>query len=74
MMMRTTFLDHLAGELRRGKSPACRRAIGRCLSAMQERFERGEFESPSRAEAEFRKLVDAESACREDQTNPVGAR
>jgi hypothetical protein len=40
---------------------------------MKERFERGEFESPSRAEAEFRKLVDAESACREHQTKSLGA-
>jgi hypothetical protein len=72
-MMRTTFLDHLAGQFRWGKSPACRRAIGRCLTAMKERFERGEFESPSRAEAEFRQLVDAESACHEDQTKSVGS-
>jgi hypothetical protein len=40
---------------------------------MKERFERGEFESPSRAEAEFRKLVDAESSCREAQTKPVSS-
>jgi hypothetical protein len=72
-MMRTTFLDHLAGQLRWGKSPACRRAIWRCLTAMKEPFERGEFESPSRAEADFRKSVDAESACREDQMKSVGS-
>ena len=71
-MMPTTFLHHLAGQLRWGKSPACR-AIGRCLTPMNERFERGEFESPSRAEAEFRKLVGAESACREDETKSVGS-
>jgi hypothetical protein len=68
MMTEPTFLDYLTGELRRGKSPACRRAISPCLTAMKNRFERGEFESQSRAEAEFRNLVEAEDACRERQT------
>jgi ribosomal protein L29 len=61
--MNTEFLDHLAEQLRVGKSAACRRAIARILTAMKERCERDEYVSKSEAELAFRELVDGESLC-----------
>lgn len=62
--MSAEFLDRLGEQLRAGRSPACRRAISRILTTMQERWDKGEFESQSVAEATFRKLVDNEPICR----------
>jgi len=56
-VMSTEFLDHLAEQLRSGKSAACRRAILRILSTMKERWQRGEYESKAEAERAFRELV-----------------
>ena len=67
MVMSAEFLDHLAEQLRAGKSPACRRAIARILTTMQKRWEKGEFESQAVAEAAFRKLVDNEPICRKGE-------
>ena len=61
--MDTGFLDRLASQLKCEKSAACRRAIQRLLAFMKERCELGEFESHTEAEAEFRRLVDAEEGC-----------
>ena len=61
--MDTRFLDQLAQHLLKGKSPACRRAIGRLLTEMKERCERDEYESQAEAERTFRKLVDTEPTC-----------
>jgi hypothetical protein len=62
--MDTAFLDQLAEHLRKGKDPACRRAIGRILTAMKERWERSEFSSQSEAEKAFRNRIAAEPACK----------
>ena len=62
--MDTAFLDQLAEHFRKGKSPACRRAIGRILTAMKEQWEHGEFSGESEAEKAFRDRVAAESACK----------
>jgi hypothetical protein len=59
----TQFLERLAQVLKAGKNPACQRAIGRLLTSMKKRYEDGEYESPSQAEAAFRRLVDEESPC-----------
>ena len=65
--MSAEFLDRLAEQLRARKSPACRRAISRILTTMKERWEKGEFDSHSVAEAAFRKLVDNEPICRKGE-------
>lgn len=62
--MDTAFLDQLAAHFRKGRSPACRRAIGRILTAIRERWERGEFSSESQAEKVFRDQVATQPACR----------
>jgi hypothetical protein len=62
--MDAAFLDQLAEHFRKGKSPACRRAIGRILTAMKERWERGEFSSESEAEKAFRHRVAGEPSCK----------
>jgi hypothetical protein len=59
----TQFLEHLAQVLKAGKNAACQPAIGRLLTSMKKRYEDGEYESPSQAEAAFRGLVDEESPC-----------
>jgi hypothetical protein len=61
--MNAEFLDRQVEQLKRGKSPACRRAIGRMLATMKERCARDEFESQAEAERAFRKLVDTEPTC-----------
>jgi len=48
--MDAAFLDQLAEHFRKVKSAACRRAIGRILTAMKERWERGEFSNEFEAE------------------------
>ena len=57
----TQFLGRLAQVLKAGKNAACQRAIGRLLTSMKKRYEDGEYESPSQAQAAFRILVDEES-------------
>jgi hypothetical protein len=61
--MDTRFLDQLAQQLLKGKSPACRRAIGRLLTGMKERCECDEYESQSEVERAFRELVEMEPTC-----------
>jgi hypothetical protein len=41
--MDTAFLNRLAKVLKKGKSAACQRAIERLLTAVQKRYEYGEF-------------------------------
>jgi hypothetical protein len=63
--MTTEFLDHLAEQLRARRSPACRRAISRILTAVKNRFEAGEYLDQPEAERDFRTRVEAEEACGE---------
>jgi hypothetical protein len=63
--MDSEFLNRLAKVLKTGKSAACQRAIARLLAKTKNRYEAGEFDSPSKAELAFRRLVDEESACKE---------
>jgi hypothetical protein len=61
--MDTAFLNRLAKVVKVGKSIPCQRAIERLLTSVQKRYENGEFESPSAAEAVLRKLVNKELIC-----------
>jgi hypothetical protein len=63
--MDTAFLNRLAKILKRGKSAPCQRAIERLLGAVQKRYEDGQFDGPSEAEAAFRELVNKELVCEE---------
>lgn len=66
--MDTAFLDQMAEYFRKGKSAACRRAIGRVLTAVKEQLERGEFSSESEAEKAFRDRIAAEPACKKSDS------
>jgi hypothetical protein len=61
--MNTLFLDHLAEQLRSGRSAVCRRAMSRILTAVKKAFEAGEYPSRPEAERDFRMKVEAEPAC-----------
>jgi hypothetical protein len=61
--MDSSFLNRLAKVLKRGKSAPCQRAIERLLTAVQKRYQNGEYDSPSRAETVFRELVEKEPTC-----------
>jgi hypothetical protein len=63
--MTAEFLDRLAEQLRARRSPACRRAISRVLTAVKNRFEAGEYLNQPEAERDLRTRVEAEPACRE---------
>ncbi len=67
--MSTEFLDHLAEQLRAGRSAVCRRTISWILPAVKERFTAGHYASPADAERDFRARVQAEPSCSE--THPV---
>lgn len=58
--MSTEFLDRLASQLKIGKDPSCRRAIERILDDIKKSYEKGEYQSPTEAEREFRQLVERE--------------
>jgi hypothetical protein len=60
--MATNFLAQLAGQLKRGKKPAHRRAIQKALTLVEGKFESGLYSSPGEAEKDLRNLV--EDACR----------
>jgi hypothetical protein len=62
--MSTEFLDRLATQLKIGKSAACRRAIQRILVRIKEHCESGQYQSATDAEAEFRRLVGTDLACK----------
>jgi hypothetical protein len=66
--MSTLFLEHLAKQLRSGRSAICRRAISRILTAVKDRFEAGEYPSQPEAERDFRKRVEAEPVCQERES------
>jgi hypothetical protein len=55
--MTSEFLNQLAGQLRKGRSPACARSIQQVLTLVVARFEAGNYPSQVEAESEFRKLV-----------------
>jgi hypothetical protein len=55
--MTSEFLNQLAGQLRKGGSPGCGRAIQRILTLVVARFEAGKYPGQVEAESEFRKLV-----------------
>jgi len=61
--MDTEYLDQLAEQLKAEKSPACRRAINRLLAETKKQCEEGKYETPTEAEAEFRRLVEEIRAC-----------
>jgi predicted transcriptional regulator len=67
--MSTEFLDRLAKQLRARRSAVCRRAIGRILTAVRERFEAGDYPSLPEAERDFRTLVEAEPSCSGTQSD-----
>jgi len=62
--METGFLDRLANQLKINKSPTCRRVIQRILHRMKEHCERGQYQTTTEAENEFRRLVDSDLACK----------
>jgi len=66
--MTTEFLDRLAEQLRVRRSPACRRAIGRILTVVKNRFEAGGYLNQAEAERDLRTQVEAEPACRETKS------
>jgi hypothetical protein len=62
--METAFLDRVANQLKANKTATCRRAIQRILVRMKEHYESGQYRSTTDAENEFRRLVDADLACK----------
>jgi hypothetical protein len=60
--MATNFLAQLAGQLKKGKKPAQRRAVQKALSLVEGKFDSGIYSSPGEAEKDLRNLV--EDACR----------
>jgi hypothetical protein len=69
MAMTSKFLTQLAGQLRTGKNPACRRAIQQVLGLVCARFEAGHYRGQVEAESELRELV--EKACVRILAKPV---
>ena len=55
--MTSGFLNQLALQLRKGRSPAGGRCIQQILTLVVARFEAGKYPSQVEAESEFRKLV-----------------
>jgi hypothetical protein len=58
--MSTEFLDRLASQLKIGKDPVSRRAIGRILDVIKQSYEDGKYQSSVEAEGDFRQLVERE--------------
>jgi hypothetical protein len=56
----TTFLDHLANELKIGRDSAYRRAVQRTLPTVKKNYESGVYQSTTEAELMLRKLVEKE--------------
>jgi hypothetical protein len=67
--MTSQFLTQLADQLKRGKNPAQRRAIGSVLPLVAARFEEGRYRGRVDAESELRTLID--KALSTDPTKPV---
>jgi hypothetical protein len=67
--MTSQFLTQLADQLKRGKNPAQRRAIGRVLPLVAARFEAGRYRGQVEAESELRTLID--EACSTNPTKPL---
>jgi hypothetical protein len=63
-LMDTAFLDRLATQLKVGKNAACRRAIERILVRIKAHCESGQYQTPTDAENEFRRLVETDLACK----------
>ena len=61
--MTSEFLTQLADQLKRGKTPAQRRAIQSVLPLVIARFEAGRYRGQVEAVSELRKLV--EQACKD---------
>jgi hypothetical protein len=55
--MTSGFLNEMARQLRKDRSPACGRSIQQILTLVVARFEAGKYPSQVEAESEFRKLV-----------------
>jgi hypothetical protein len=62
--MDTRFLDQMAQQLKRGKSPECRRAVERKLGRVRKQYEEGGYENEGAALKDLREFVDNETACR----------
>lgn len=56
----TSFLDHLANELKIGRDSAYRRAVQRTLPTVKKNYEAGVYQSTTEAELMLRKLVEKE--------------
>jgi hypothetical protein len=68
--MTSRFLNHLAGQLRKGRSAACGRSIQQILTLVVARFEAGKYPSQVEAESELRKLV-SEAVLRIENNSPA---
>jgi len=62
--MDTKFLDQVAEQLKRGKSPECRRAVERKLERVRKQYEDAGYENQAAALKELRDLVQADANCR----------
>ena len=54
----------MAQQLKRGKSPECRRAVERKLGRVRKQYEEGGYDNEGAALKELRDFVDKETACR----------
>jgi hypothetical protein len=63
-LMEMGFLDRLANQLKVNKSATCRRAIQRILVRVKKHYEKGQYQSTTDAENEFRRLVESDLACK----------
>jgi hypothetical protein len=62
-LMDTKFLDQMAQQLKRDKSPECRRAVERQLGRVRKQYEDGGYEDEGAALKDLRDFVDREIAC-----------
>jgi hypothetical protein len=62
--MDTRFLDQMAQQLKRGKTPECRRAVERKLGRVRKQYEDGGYENEGAALKDLRDFVDNEVACK----------
>jgi hypothetical protein len=70
--MATDFLIPLSRQLKKDKSPSCRRAITRILSLVTVKFEAGIYDNQTQAERDFRKLAEAACARASEARTEIG--
>jgi len=61
--MDTRFLDQIAQQLKRGKSPECRRAVERKPGRVRKQYEEGGYENEGAALKDLRGFVGHETTC-----------